>query len=96
MLSVEVATHFTNAFSIKILYTLFCYLLYINKGFVLKEPVQYRLLTDQTTGVRSPEEAKNFFPLVSVSRRTEPPLEWVPAAKHADHSPPSSTDIKNE
>jgi hypothetical protein len=57
--------------------------------------------------VRFPEGAGNFF-FTTVSRMalgpTQPPIQWVPGAlslgikrpgREADHSPPSSAEVKN-
>jgi hypothetical protein len=66
-------------------------------------------LDDRAIGVRSPAGAKDFFPLASVSRpalgSTQPPVQWVPGVlspgakvrpgRDADHSPPSSAEVKN-
>jgi hypothetical protein len=66
-------------------------------------------LDDRAIGVRSPVGAK-IFPLVSASRPalgpTQPPVKWVqgvlsPGVKarpglDADHSHPSSAEVKNE
>jgi hypothetical protein len=63
-------------------------------------------LDDRAIEVRSPAEAKGFFPVASVSRPalrpTQPPVQWVlggplPRAKarperDADHSSPSTVD----
>jgi hypothetical protein len=66
-------------------------------------------LDDRAIGVRTPAEAR-IFPLASVSRPslgpTQPPVQWVPGGpfpggkarpgRDADHSPPSSVEVKNE
>jgi hypothetical protein len=63
---------------------------------------------DQVTGFDSRQRQK-IFPLVSVSRPalgpTQHPVQWVPGVlspgrarpvRDADHSPPSSAEVKNE
>jgi hypothetical protein len=58
---------------------------------------------DSEIEVRSPAEAKDFS-LASVPRPalgpTQPPTQWVPGVLSpgcdADHSPPSSAEVKNE
>jgi hypothetical protein len=64
-------------------------------------------LDDRGSRVRFPEEAGNFlFTTVSRTalRPTQPPIQWVPGdrslgvkrpRREADHSPPSSADVKN-
>jgi hypothetical protein len=66
-------------------------------------------LDERAIEVRSPAEAKGFFPLASVSRPalgpTQPPVQWVMRVlspgkarpgRDADHSPPSSAEVENE
>jgi hypothetical protein len=57
-----------------------------------------------------PRQGQRIFPLASVSRLalgpTQPPVQWVPGVlspgvkarpgRDADHSPPSSAEVKNE
>jgi hypothetical protein len=56
-----------------------------------------------------PRQGQRIFPLASVSRPalrpTQPPVQWVTGSipegnaqpgRDADHSPPSSTEVKNE
>jgi hypothetical protein len=66
------------------------------------------IIVFQTTGIRSPTEEKYFFSSVCVQtslRHTERPIQWEqgvsPGGKarpgrEADHSPPSSVEVKNE
>jgi hypothetical protein len=67
------------------------------------------VLDDRTIEVRSPAEAKEFFPVAFVSRpalgSTQPPVQWVPGAfplgkarpgRDADHSPLSSAEVVND
>jgi hypothetical protein len=67
-------------------------------------------LDDQVIGVRSPAEARGFFPLISVSRAAlgpiQPLVQWYrgspftgPKAqpeRDTDHSPPSSAKVMNK
>jgi hypothetical protein len=51
-----------------------------------------------------PRQGQRIFPLTSASRPalgpTQPPVQWVPGAlspgRDADHSPPSSAEVKKE
>jgi hypothetical protein len=65
-------------------------------------------LDDRAIKVRYRQRQRNF-PLTSVSRPalgpTQPPVQWVPGVlsrgkarpgRDADHSPPSSAEVKNE
>jgi hypothetical protein len=66
-------------------------------------------LDDRAIGV-DPRQGQRIFPLSSVSRPalgpTQPPVQWVPGVlspgvkagpgRDADHSPPSSVEVKNE
>jgi hypothetical protein len=60
-------------------------------------------LEDRAIEVRSPAEAKDFFPLTSVSRPalgpTQSPVQWVPGVLSQGitlTTPPSSAEVVNE
>jgi hypothetical protein len=63
-------------------------------------------LDDLGSRVRLPAGAGNFFTTASTTalEPTQPPIQWVPEAlslgvkrpgREADHSPPSSAEVKN-
>jgi len=67
----------------------------------------YHLATGWTIGVRIPAETGNFslhYRVQPALEPTQPPIRWLPEAPslgvkrpgcEADHSPPSSAEVKN-
>jgi hypothetical protein len=71
------------------------------------QSVEYQTI-DWTIGVQTPAEQRVFllvFVLTPAVRPTQPPVQWVPGSfygdkarpgRDTDHSPASSTEVKNE
>jgi hypothetical protein len=89
-------------------FSFFCFaLLFPLYLLLLFNSSQYNVWVQTERPGFDPRQRQRIFPLSSVSRPalkpTQPPVQWVPGVlsggrpgRDADHSPSSSTDVKNE